>query len=198
MNFRIITQHETLNRADFPNKVLWFFDFDGVLATQCEEKLFRLPEDRDERVVLEEIADEVGIRSELYGTQYLRHLLFQTVCQEAVEAHTITDFARSLRDPYFVMTARSGHQAIERMLEFVEQQDLQPQEVFCLGRQPKASLISLLLDEWPDHEIVFIDDSQKHIDGALALNHPRLHVVQVIWDSCTANAERLRSENLGA
>ncbi len=195
MTYRILLPGEKVAMADFPDDAIYFFDFDGCIAMQCEEKLFRLPEGAGERRRLEVIAERVGIDASLYNTQYLRHLVFQAATQYAIERYgPVFNLIAEVDDaltPYFVMTARSGLYAIKRMLAFLETSYLKPQEVFCLGRASKADLLETLLEEWPDREIIYLDDSVHHTHAARALGNPRLHIVEVRHDADLTNAEAM-------
>jgi len=203
MSFTIQNADTAFDRSRYPEDTLFFFDFDGVLATQCEEKVFRLPEEPMERRRLEEKAVFAEINPGLYpSTQYLRHLVWQYYAHGTLpDAHTeAVEFARSLTDngdPYFIVTARSGLWAVQRMLDFTTELGLYPQEVFCLGRSSKATLLAALRFDWPHRRFVFFDDTQKHIDDCVGLADPLLEIVRIDWPTCTLNAQALREDVLG-
>ncbi len=182
---------------------VFFFDFDGVLAAQDEEKLFRLPVVTGERNELEALAGLHGFDPALYpSTEYLRHIIYQAqVFDLPVEPHTeAVDFARNLAAqgrPHFIITARSSRYAVERMLRFCDKWELYPTEVFCLGRSSKADLLAKLRLDWPERPFVFFEDSEHHIQAAKALGDPNLEVVQIEWPSCSKNAGNLRRQHLG-
>lgn len=195
-------QHLTLpagywpERASFPAKTLFFFDFDGVLIEQSEEKLYQLEETAEERPALERMAAKLGIDPKLYDTPYLRHLVFQATYEGPSTPTVMTDFARSLADPYFIITARSGRHAIERVLQFVGDNDLQPQEIFCLGKTCKGDHLRHMLATFPDYHIVFFDDLMKHIQSAVEVGDPRLIPIHIEWESCWEEAKRLHRDLL--
>lgn len=185
---------DPLRREDFPREALFFFDFDGVIASQVEEKVFRLAVLDGEREALEKVARYYGIEPDLYpNTQYLRHLVFQGARGgHRIEPHKeLLEFAQWIDDPFFIVTARSGLYAVNRMMEFLAEHQLEPQEVFCLGRASKGHLLAELRRDWPGRPFVFFDDTRKNIDAALALNDPDLTTVEVIWPTCTKEAARL-------
>ena len=203
MGFSIQQAGDAFDRSAYPDDAIFFFDFDGVLVTQCEEKVFQLPEEHMERRRLEEKAAFADVESGLYpDTRYLRHLVFQGYAWGTTPEphHEAIRFAYKLRDnedPYFIVTARSGLWAVRRMLDFVDCQALYPQEVFCLGRASKALLLAELRKDWPDRMFVFFEDSQHHIDACVALGDPLLKIVKIEWPTCTLNAENLRTSFLG-
>ena len=203
MSFTIQNADTAFDRGHYPDNAIFFFDFDGVLAEQCEEKVYRLDELPMERRKLEEQAELVGIDSGLYpDTKYLRHLVYQalaygTTPEPHMEAQRFACNLGNAGDPYFIVTARSGLWAVERMLNFVGLWCLNPQEVFCLGRSSKADLLAKLRTDWPDRPFVFFEDTQKHIDACVALADPMLGIVRIDWPTCDANAKALRTHHLG-
>lgn len=203
MSHTIQPAGEAFNRSHYPDDAIFFFDFDGVLADQDEEKLFRLPEHPLERDELEAMADLCGIDHRLYpNTGYLRHLIFQSQSFDTIpkahhEATAFTFWLEQRRDPFFIVTARSGLWAVDRMMGFVHHHGLTPQEVFCLGRSSKADLLAKLRQDWPERPFVFFEDSMHHIDDCKTLADPLLEIVQIEWPACTKQAEAMRLETLG-
>lgn len=194
---RIMSGTQTLTRDIFPEKSLFFFDFDGVLIEQTEEKLYQLEETDGERTKLEELARSVGIEPSIFGsTQYLRHLVFQAMWEGPSNPTPITTFAMFLTDPYFIITARSGRHAQKRMLNFLDHYELEPQEIFCLGRSSKGEHLRHMLKAFPDHYLIFFDDTPKHIEAAEAVGDPRLVPILVSWHNCFDAARTLREELL--
>jgi hypothetical protein len=78
------------------------------------------------------------------------------------------------------------------MLTYLDVMHLYPQEVFCVGRGSKITALSKMLDEWPDRQIIFFDDSMRHINDACSINNERLTVVHVEWPTCEVEADDLR------
>jgi hypothetical protein len=185
----------------FSDDAIFFFDFDGVLIEQCDEKVYRLPEGGDERDRLSRLAESYGIDSSLYrSTQYLRHLTYQAAARERPVPDdrfmSLIDELHDNYDPYFVITARSGLYAVDRAMQFIMQQ-LDPQEVFFLGRSSKAALLDRMSAEWPERDVIFFDDTFCHIDETLRLGNPRIKPYLVLHDECQNNARRLVSSTLG-
>lgn len=200
MSYRILPANTCVDRSEFPDNALFFFDFDGVLATQDEEKMFRLPASEGEREKLDKLAYDHGVETNIYpDTGYLRHLVFQSYQGDRpIEPHqAMLSFANQLShdaEPYFIVTARSGFGAVRRVMNYLDRYYLDPQEVFCLGRAGKADLFAKLRADWPDRPFVFFEDSLHHIEACRALNDPLMHVVEVQWPKCTAVAEAMLNE----
>lgn len=198
MSYRIHTAETPIDRSAFPADAIFFFDFDGVIASQTEEKVFRLPVACGERELLEDSARHFGIDHRIYpSTQYLRHLVFQEMAKDRriVPHKPVVDFIISLQQegsPFFVVTARSGFAAVQRMTGFLWSKMIEPQEVFCLGRSSKAQLLAELRTDWPDRPFVFFDDVKRHLDATKALNDPNMHIVEMQWDDDLSYAEYLR------
>jgi hypothetical protein len=49
-----------------------------------------------------------------------------------------------------------------------------------------------MLDEWPDRQIIFFDDSMRHIRDACSIENERLTVVYVEWPTCKQEASDMR------
>lgn len=183
-----LSAHQRIDRLDYPDNAIFVFDFDGVLAHQLEDQVFRLPVENGDRERIVAACDYLNIDHRLYpDTSYLRHLAHQaSAIMYTPDAHDpITEFARDLwkaDEPFFIVTARSGLAAVSRLTAFLEDEKIHPQEVFCLGRVSKAPLIAEMRQEWSDRPIVYFEDSKKHIDAVVALADPMITVVEVVWE----------------
>lgn len=150
------------------------FDFDGVLSSGLEDQLYRINEINGESNSLPQIAKVLGFSNELYSEDrnYLRHLVFQEAANRidlAIEAGPFLKNAKQMaemRQPFFVLTARSGIAAVERMMTFLRAHDLFPQEVFCVGRTPKTQQLKYVAGRLSVAAVTFIDDSSRHIQYA--------------------------------
>jgi len=184
---------------------VYVFDFDGVLISIAEERVYRLPETEGERRRLELLAKAHRLDPSLYDTAYLRHLVFQEAMAAAgwaPEPGPLCAAARSLTvaaRPFFVLTARSGVAAIRRALTFMEAQAIQPQELFCVGRVPKGRQLARIDMDTGERPFVFFDDSEKHSErSARQKTEPALSV-HVDWGTPDwAEAEALYNRVLDA
>lgn len=203
MSHVVQTANEAFYWHGYAADTIYFFDFDGVLADQEEEKVFRLDEVENERAHLEAISKLNGIDPSLYhSTRYLRHLIYQAnSLGEPIKPHMeAVEFAQHLsrtKQPFFIVTARSGFWAVQRMIRFCQQWEIYPQETFCLGRLSKAILLAHVREEWPDRPFVYFEDSYHHIEAARNLGDPNLEIVEVEWPRCMEGAKRARRERLG-
>lgn len=192
-----IPADEMPNRADYPEKSMFFFDFDGVLADQHEEKVYRLKPVNRERDFLVPRANKHGIMGDLFNTNYLRHLVYQA---EYLESHPLATpfvhFAREMVDPFCILTARSGFHAVKRLMNFIDHHGLVPQEIFCMGPSSKAQHLRNMLRIFPEHHLVFFDDSLEHIETASQIDDPRVIVRHVVNHDCWKLAEYDRKEML--
>jgi hypothetical protein len=178
-------------------------DFDGVLSSKTEDWIFRLDESPGEAGRLQYIAKAFGLNLSGYDVPYQRHLLYQAAAAElhlpieegpAVRAAT---HAADLGAKLFVLTARSGLQAILRMKEFLEERCIQPTETYHIGRVPKDRQIALVLDSLPDHNVLFIEDVEEHVDQIRQVfgeseRSKRLEVVLIEHDAARRDVETLR------
>ena len=173
-------------RKKYPGAV-FVFDFDGVLISNRDEKIYQLDEFAKERSTLNKYAIANGINSNIYETQYLRHLVYQDfMLKEKIlpEPGPFLSIAKELSDeqePFFILTARSGVAAIKRAQMFIETQSLTPQEIFFIGRVPKGRQLELLADELEGRDVIYIDDSKRHARNSSGMNASNLVSAYVNW-----------------
>lgn len=188
-----------------PRETPWalVFDFDGVLSSKTEDWIYRLDESPGEAERLQDIAKAFGLNLSSYDVPYQRHLLYQAA---AAELHLPIEEGPAVRAAthaaeggakLFVLTARSGLQATLRMKEFLEERCIQPTETYQIGRVPKDRQITLVLDSLPDHNVLFIEDAEEHVNQirqALSESErsKRLEVVLIDHDAARRDAESLR------
>ncbi len=187
---------QTLSTVDALDRVaggsgrppVYIFDFDGVLISVAEERVYRLAETPGERSWLCHRAARYGIDPTLYpDTRYLRHLVFQELLAEqrtlsqpgplAAAAAALSAAGR----PFFVLTARSGQAAISRALGFMEAHAIRPQETFFVGRVAKGRQLAFLSHELPGQPLVYFDDSGRHSRNSARQAHQAVRTVHVVW-----------------
>lgn len=178
-----------LDREYGPGRPCTVFDFDGVLASPVEDLVYKLPERAGERGVLSAEAARYGINAEIYDTPYLRHLVLQSVLHASGElpgAGPLLPLAREMtraRHPFFILTARSGRAAVQRVFSFLDQHGLQPQEVFCVGRVPKGRQLALVAGAMPDERrVVYFEDTARHARNSHKQDGAAIATVHLVWD----------------
>lgn len=177
-----------LDREFGPGCPAAIFDFDGVLASPVEDLVYKLPEFPGERAALAEEAGHHGIVADVFDTRYLRHLVLQAVLEEIGELPTegpLLPLAREMsaaRRPFFILTARSGRAAIARLMAFVAEHRLLPQEVFCVGRVAKGRQLSLIADTLrSDTPAVYFEDTVRHARNSRKQDALGVETVHVAW-----------------
>lgn len=146
------------------------FDFDGVLADPFEDRVYKLEEWDREREFLDGVSDLWGLQLEGYDTKYVRHLLFQEAAEdlgrdiENGPAYDAAALAARMGSKVYVLTARSGRRAIERVHRFLDALPYEVVEVYHVGRIPKDRQIELFLERLPDHRVYLFEDDQSQIE----------------------------------
>ena len=168
-------------------------DFDGVLASNREEQVYQADPEPAERLELEKIARTIDIEASLYDTRYLRHMVYQRILHdlgEEIEPGPLLPLAREFSEagiPYYVLTARSSPPAIARVLQFCEQHELRPQELFFVGRVGKGRQLHLIGRGDPERRIIYFEDSRRHVKNSTSLSYDPLTTVYVVWDNANAS-----------
>ncbi len=171
---RVLTHGSVLRLCVEPGGV-YAFDFDGVIASNLEDRVYRAAIKPGERAATTAAATALGVRCDGMEYRYQRHLVYQAAlwhlgmpiqCGPALQ-----DAQEASRSGHlFVLTARSGWFAVERCRTFLAQHDILPVEIFHVGRVGKVAQIALLCREFPQQPIHFIEDSQSHLDLVTAAN----------------------------
>ena len=63
----------------------------------------------------------------------------------------------------FVLTARSGRFANQRLYQFLKSSNIYPTEVFHTGRVSKKLQLERLMEDFPNRKVIFIEDSEKQV-----------------------------------
>lgn len=163
---------------------VYAFDFDGVLSAPDEDDVYHLAAWPAEEALLDRAARALNINCCGMELKYRRHLLFQASAQVIgmpIQAGPALPLAREVAKAgrLFVITARSGWQAVERMRQFLILNAIVPVEAFNLGRVRKDRQIDLLCREFPDRQIFYVEDNAAHLAGVDVLDHSNLSLVWV-------------------
>jgi len=155
-------------RVSVARDAVYIFDFDGVIASANEDRLYKAPLSDEERTFTVRAAHQLDIRCEGMEPRYQRHLVHQAalwimnipiapgpLLEKAQEANREAKF--------FILTARSGWYAVERCRDFLRANRLLPVEIFHVGRTGKVAQVELVCDEFDGAKIFFIDDSAAHL-----------------------------------
>jgi hypothetical protein len=177
----------------FENGV-FIFDFDGVLSSPLEDDIYKLPPSDDEISLIRAGAEKFIGNCRDMDIRYQRHLVFQAAAWtlgHAIDPGTGIDLARraSRISRLFVLTARSGWYATERMRNFLRNHSVLPLEVFSVGRVQKDRQLAFICKEFKDRNVFFFEDSPAHLDDAISLKIPNLAPIRVGRPPTTASYE---------
>jgi hypothetical protein len=172
----------SLSQLKILPSAVYIFDFDGVITSRFEDDIYRLSPRHDEIQLIEAAANHFQIHCAGMEQRYQRHLLYQAAAwilqlpigpgpalHEAIEA--------GRQSQLFILTARSGWHAVERLREFVRASDLRPTEIYNVGRVKKDRQIDLICREFRSKTVFFIDDSSAHLADAATISAPNLRLV---------------------
>ena len=178
------------------NRAIPVFDFDGVISSDLEDRVYRLPEFPGERTILDEIAKFFSIDETLYDTQYLRHLVYQAilcVLGDNIGQGPFLTFVEALNDeriPYYILTARSSPHAVARLMTFCEGHQIRPQELFCVGRVGKGRQLNRVAPDNSGRPLIYFEDSHRHVVNSSRLRNTLIRTVHVQW----VDSEMLEAE----
>ena len=149
------------------------YDFDGVLACPIEDAVFRLVETRYDNEFIKLGRERYGITKLSENLARNRHLILQEVLYG--RGVPVRDGPiRPVRDPFYVLTARSGPGAVARVSEYLESIKLRPEEMFFVGPMSKTHCLIDLCEKFSDHTLTFWDDNMFHIEDGNALGFVNL------------------------
>ena len=175
-------------------RVAFLFDFDGVLASPVEDCIYRLPSNPNEAIELNALAKHFGLNLEDFDVEYQRHLVFQEAAfaiGRKIEAGPACEAAKLVAErgaKIFILTARAGLKAIERMQAFLNEQGLYPVELFHVGRVKKDRQLHYLLDKLPNHRLCYVEDNAKMLKSVAdtipeELEH-RVKLIEIQHPAC--------------
>jgi len=161
---------------------VYVFDFDGVISSSTEDDIYHLRSWPDEDNLLSKAAAFFDLRCQAMEINYQRHLLYQAsalrlgidietgpAINQVMEASAIS--------PLFILTARSGWYAVERMRNFLRRRNIIPIEIYNVGRVTKDRQIDLLCREFYTRKVCYIEDNPVHLATAGALKQPNLELI---------------------
>ncbi|MEM6577252.1 MAG: hypothetical protein AAF678_02055 [Pseudomonadota bacterium] len=153
-----------------PNSV-YLFDFDGVIASGVEDKIYKLTERPSEQSVFAMLEDKFSLRIGAMDFRYRRHLLFQQLAAArglSIRTGPGFELAKWASDHarFFVLTARSGWAATARLRNFLEFHHLTPIDLYQVGRVHKERQVARVVEEFLPTPVYYIEDSLAHLAQA--------------------------------
>jgi hypothetical protein len=174
----------SLNQLIINANDVYIFDYDGVIASRMDDDIYKLTPTVDELILLSTAAECFGIHCDGMEQRYQRHLIYQAAAwclQLPIEAGPA--FSQAIdsgrRAQLFIVTARSGWHAVERLRKHVRSSDIRPVEIYNVGRVKKDRQIELICREFQSKQIFFIEDSTAHLADAAAIGVDNLRLVGV-------------------
>lgn len=179
-----LTEVLSLSQLQIMPSAVYLFDFDGVISTRLEDDIYRLPPSDDEIELIASAARHFRIHCAGMEQRYQRHLLYQTAAwflnlpiEPGPALQKAKDAARLSK--LFVLTARSGWHAVQRLRDFLSSRQVSPTEIYNVGRVKKDRQIDLLCREFRSKSVFFVEDSEAHLADAAALAAQNLRLVRV-------------------
>lgn len=150
------------------HSTVYVFDYDGVVIGPDENDIYDLPEDQAEKALIDSARRYFQIPCAGMKLRYQRHLLYQAALwkneQRSDRGPAFDSFVRAREaGRAFVLTARSGWHAVERVRQFLGDHAPHPIETYHIGRVPKYLQLEHLLSEYADRQIVYLEDNADHI-----------------------------------
>lgn len=176
-----------------PPPGVYVFDFDGVVCSGLEEKIYSLSPHMTDWDSIEEGAKKWVQKCDDMDPAYRRHLVYQAAayqnemdCACTIEPGKAFELFKRVNQifPTFTLSARAGFYAVARQQAFLSQNNSIPVETFQVGRVSKDRQISKLLAEFPASNIWYFDDKKSHLESALKSADPEhFHRLRAVWVS---------------
>jgi hypothetical protein len=171
-----------LDSLDMSADHVYAFDFDGVVSSSIEDDIYHLQTWPGETELLLEAAFYFRIRCGAMEPKYQRHLLYQASAFrlgiDIAPGPAIAQVAKAaITSRLFILTARSGWYAVERMRIFLSRRNIIPIEIYNVGRVTKDRQIALLCREFPADQVYYVEDNPAHLAAVAAIGHPNLQLV---------------------
>ena len=132
--------------------------------------------------MLRRFAEDLEINCSDMELRYQRHILFQRIAADRnfpIQPGPAIDLAKwaSNNARMFVITARSGWSATQRVRQYLLETMSPPIEVYQVGRTPKKLQVELVCREFPAREVLYVEDSTAHLFDASTIIRENLHLV---------------------
>lgn len=161
-------------------------DFDGVLAGSTPDKIYRLDYDASAEIRLTEASRLLGVKTAEDDLRYRRFLTYEAAALELklpIEPGPFLPVAKSCQEfgiPWFVVSARAGPAATQRLSEFLRTHELQPDNVFYVGRVSKDRQIIHVADKYKPRKIYIVEDNPRDVnDLERNLNDIPIHAEKI-------------------
>lgn len=178
-------QLKSRSRKNNFQNIAYIFDFDGVIADQFDDLIYKMNVRENEIKEIETIRKKIKINCSDYDINYQRHLIYQSIALNlSIEidkgpAFPAVEFAEEHDIPYFILTARSGYYANKRLYNFLYSNNLNPVEIFSVGRVKKNLQIEYINQYFSGKTLFYFEDNYKHAANAASLRLPCVKVVFV-------------------
>jgi hypothetical protein len=174
----------SLDEIKIKEDSVYLFDFDGVVASRSDDDIYKLAPTIEEVPLLLAAAEHFGIRCEGMEQRYQRHLLYQAAAWRlglSIDPGPAFTHAREAArlSPMFILTARSGWHAVERLRNFLSSSNILPVEIYNVGRVKKDRQVQLICREFESKEIYYVEDSIAHLADAASIPAVNLRLVHV-------------------
>lgn len=153
------------------------YDFDGVLACPIEDAVFRLDPNTLDKEFIQRGRERYGITKLSESLARNRHLILQEVLHNRripCKPGPLFEHLTESKDPFYILTARSGPGAVARVSRFFEDCGYLPEEMFFVGPMSKTHCLIDLCEKFSDHTLTFWDDNMFHIEDGNALGFANL------------------------
>jgi hypothetical protein len=174
----------SLGELSITEAAVYIFDFDGVISSRMDDDIYKLAPTADEIPILLAAAECFGIRCDGMEQRYQRHLLYQAAAwclripiEPGPAFLQAMDSGKHAR--LFILTARSGWHAVERLRNFVSAAGMSPIEIYNVGRVKKDRQVELICREFESGQVFYVEDSAAHLADAASIAFKNLSLVLV-------------------
>jgi hypothetical protein len=174
---------------------VYVFDFDGVVSSTFEDDIYKLAPKAEETELLDRAAKQFKILCKGMEQQYQRHLIYQAAAWKLKMPIPVGPALASVKEAsehsrLFILSARSGWYATERLRVFLAKEGIFPIEIYNIGRVKKDRQLELLCSEYRARIVHFVEDSAAHLAQASALPLSNLDLV-FLKNTCKLQPEEL-------